>query len=50
MASGSLARQPLAGKEGLDTLRYSSCVNAKVLAGPIRFVIAINVIYDVKLF
>ena len=23
----SLARQPLAGKEGLDTLRYSSCAS-----------------------
>ena len=34
----SLAHQPLAGKEGLDRLCYSNCANAKILAGPIRFV------------
>ena len=34
----SLARRPLAGNEGLDWLCYSSCANAKTLAGPIRFV------------
>ena len=27
MSDHSLARQPLAGKEGLDTLRYSSCAS-----------------------
>ena len=37
-AKRSLARQPQAGKKGLDELCYSSCANAKTLAGPIRFV------------